>query len=190
MVTLREAQLRHAQHYVEILAQADRQYLLGAENTAHGLDLFDLAWENIRVGQHWAAANASSDKDALPLCNEYPDVGLYCLNIRVHSQTWIAWLLAGLAAAQQLGDQLGISNHLGNLGSAYLNLGDSRQAIQYYDQRLVLARGIGDRRGELSTLGNLGVAYKNLGQIHKAIENYKLCLVVMYGYTAKHENVL
>ena len=52
---------------------------------------------------------------------------------------------------------------LGNLGIAYADLGDARKAIEFYEQRLVIAREIGDRRGEGTALGNLGNAYAALG---------------------------
>jgi len=37
---------------------------------------------------------------------------------------------------------------LGNLGNAHADLGDSRKAIEYHEQYLIIAREIGDRRGE------------------------------------------
>lgn len=58
---------------------------------------------------------------------------------------------------------------LGNLGLAYAALGDSRRAIEFYQQNLQIARETGDRRGEGTTLGNLGLAYVALGETHHAI---------------------
>ena len=43
---------------------------------------------------------------------------------------------------------------LGNLGSAYKNLGEPRRAIQSYEQALQIAQEIGDRRGEGNHLGD------------------------------------
>jgi tetratricopeptide (TPR) repeat protein len=51
---------------------------------------------------------------------------------------------------------------------AYANLGEARQAIEYYEQALEIAREIGDRRGEGNRLGNLGTAYKRLGDSARA----------------------
>ena len=67
----------------------------------------------------------------------------------------------------------GRAEALSNLGNAYAALGDTRKAIELYEQRLVIAREIGDRRGEGNSLGNLGSAYNALGDTRRAIEHYE-----------------
>jgi len=67
---------------------------------------------------------------------------------------------------------------LGNLGLAYNHLGESRKAIEYYEQALKISREIGDRLGEENRLGNLGLAYYRLGEIKKAIEYYEQALEI------------
>jgi CHAT domain-containing protein/Tfp pilus assembly protein PilF len=67
---------------------------------------------------------------------------------------------------------------LGNLGIAYLNLGQYQEAIALNEQSLVIAREIGDRRGEGNALNNLGVAYIDLGQYQEAIAIYEQQLVI------------
>jgi tetratricopeptide (TPR) repeat protein len=67
---------------------------------------------------------------------------------------------------------------LGNLGTAYLNMGQVEKAIEYHEQALVIAKEIGDRRGEGNAFGNLGNAYSILGQVEKAIEYHKQALVI------------
>ncbi|MEG3918621.1 CHAT domain-containing protein, partial [Microcoleus sp. T3_A4] len=59
---------------------------------------------------------------------------------------------------------------LGNLGSAYRNIGDYAKAIDYAQQWLAIAREIKDRESEGKALGNLGSAYLSLGDYAKAIE--------------------
>lgn len=68
---------------------------------------------------------------------------------------------------------------LGNLGLAYADLGQAKNAIGFYEQALVIDREIGDRRGEGADLGNLGAAYANLGQAARAIECYEQALVIL-----------
>jgi len=79
---------------------------------------------------------------------------------------------ASQSAAERAAARRGEGTVLGNLGSAYLQLGDARRAIGYYEQRLEIAREIGDRRGEGTVLGNLGSAYLQLGDARCAIGYY------------------
>ena len=72
----------------------------------------------------------------------------------------------------------GEGSHLVNLGNAYLELGDTRAAVGYYEQALAIAREIGDRRGEGGDLGNLGLAYETLGDTHSAIGCYEQALAI------------
>ena len=61
---------------------------------------------------------------------------------------------------------------------AYADLGETRKAIEYYEQALTISREIGDRRGEGADLGNLGLAYADLGETRKAIEYYEQALAI------------
>ena len=62
---------------------------------------------------------------------------------------------------------------LGNLGAAFHTLGDTRNAITYYEQHLAIIREIGDIRAEGVNLGNLGLIHAALGDACKAIEFYE-----------------
>ncbi len=153
------AELRHAAHYLEVLRRANALYKEGGAVLLRGLRLFDAEWPNIQAGQAWAAAHSQHDEPAAALCDGYPDAGTYCILLRLHPQEQIRWREGALAAARQRGDRSHEAVHLGNLGLAYLDLGEPRRAIELYEQCLVIAREIGDRRGEGYTLGNLGSAY-------------------------------
>jgi CHAT domain-containing protein/Flp pilus assembly protein TadD len=59
---------------------------------------------------------------------------------------------------------------LGNLGNAYVALGNYAKAIELQQQSLAIAREIKDRQGEGAALGDLGNAYQSLGNYTKAIE--------------------
>jgi len=173
-----EARLRHASHYKDVLGAADDLYLKGGENVLLGLHLFDLEWENIRTGHAWAIATHESDPNPSKLCIEYPNAGVYVLNLRQHPREKIRWLEAAISSAREIGDRQGEGVALGNLGNAYAALGDARKAIEYHEQALVIAREIGDRRGEGAALGNLGLAYADLGDARKAIEYYEQRMVI------------
>jgi tetratricopeptide (TPR) repeat protein len=63
-----------------------------------------------------------------------------------------------VTAARKLGDRQAEGDALGNLGTAYRELGDVTRAAECYEQYLEIAREIGDRSGEGSALWNLSLA--------------------------------
>ncbi len=174
----RAAQRRHAGHYLQVVAEANRLYLEGADKIPEGLALFDREWANIRAGQAWAAAYAGADPEAARHCSGYPTAGFSFLDLRLHPRDWIAWLEAGRTAAATLGNRQKEVHHLGNLGGAYALLGEPRRAIEYYRQHLPIARELGDRRSESAVLGNLGSAYFDLGELRQAIEHLEQHLLI------------
>ena len=163
---------RHAQHYCRVLRGAGQLYLMGGPNQWEGLRLFDAERENIEAGQTWAAALWERKEAARRLASAYPDVGAYVLDLRLTPTQRTPWLETAISAARKGGDKAAEGNHLGNLGVAYAALGETRRAIEYYEQQLKIARQIGDRRGEGHALGNLGLAYADLGETRRAIEYY------------------
>ncbi len=174
----RMTNLRHAEFYEQVARAARSLYEKGGENILAGLKLFDQELAHIRAGQKWAAENMERDADAARLCDDYPDAAAHVRDLRLSARENIAWLEAAVRAAKQRGDKYREGNHLGNLGSAYADLGDVRKAIALYEQRIEIAREIGDRRGEGTALGNLGSAYADLGDVRKAIALYEQVLVI------------
>jgi tetratricopeptide (TPR) repeat protein len=169
---------RHCSYYGEVLSAANRLYLQGGKSIQAALALFDREDENIVSGYAWAANTAGVSSAAAQLCMSYPDAGVYVLDLRLHPRQKISWLEAALAAARKLGERAIEGVHLGNLGAAYIALGEPHKAIEFYKQRLTIAQEIGDRRGEGNALGNLGLAYADLGEPHKAIEFYEQALAI------------
>jgi tetratricopeptide (TPR) repeat protein len=172
------ARLRHSQHYMNVMGQADALYLKGGESILQGLKSFDDEWAHIQAGQAWAAENTKKGSETSELAMLYPDAGAYCLALRLTPQQRISWLMAALEAARALGKKSMEGNHLGNLRIAYKDLGEARKAIEYHEQALAIDREIGDRRGEGTGLGNLGSAYYSLGDARKAIQFYEQALVI------------
>jgi len=70
--------------------------------------------------------------------------------------------------AREIGDRRGEGNALGNLGSAYYLLRDTRRAIEYHEQALAIHRELGDRQGEGNALANMGLAHKELADQEQA----------------------
>ena len=65
-----------------------------------------------------------------------------------------------------------VGHKLGSLGNMYRLMGDSEQAIIYYEQAKQAAQAIGDKKNEGVLLGNLGNAYHELGQYEESRESY------------------
>jgi tetratricopeptide (TPR) repeat protein len=170
--------LRHAAHYLKVLRECEAFYLKGGDAIKSGLALFDVERRNIKAGQEWACRHSNGDEAAARLCDEYPDTGVYVLYLRQHPRELISWSETALAAARQLKDRASEGRHLGNLGAAYKDLGETRHAIELLEQHLIIAREIGHRFGEGNALGNLGGAYFDLGEMRRAVELFEQRLII------------
>jgi tetratricopeptide (TPR) repeat protein len=60
-------------------------------------------------------------------------------------------------------------SNLGNLGSAYSNMGRYQEAKAYTEQALAIAREMEDRQDEQIWLGNLSNSYNNMGRYQESI---------------------
>ncbi len=169
---------RHAEYFEGLASRANGEFKAGHEGVLRGLQLFDRERRNIEAGQQWAAARIADDETAARLARQYCTRAPYLLSLRLPPRGRIAWLEASAKGARQIGHKQGEGVALGNLGLAYAELGETRRAIEFYEQGLVIDREIGDRRGEGNALGNLGVAYAALGETRRAIELYEQRLVI------------
>ena len=182
-----DAKQSYAKHYLKVLTDAEKLYDKGGKNILEGLMLFDREWANIKEGQAWAEVmmrgvtkpKAKSDlKFALQMANSYPSDGVNVLALRQHPHERILWLETALTAARLMKTLNFECAHLGNLGCEYVDLGETRKAIEYYDQALTISRKIGDRKSEGYILGNLGSAYSDLSEVRKAIEYHDQALTI------------
>jgi tetratricopeptide (TPR) repeat protein len=64
------------------------------------------------------------------------------------------------------------------LGLAYKHLGETRRAIQFYEQALLISREIGDRQGEGTDLWNMSLARDQLGERAQAIHHAERALII------------
>ncbi|MEM9627947.1 MAG: tetratricopeptide repeat protein [Pseudomonadota bacterium] len=171
------ADARHAAHYKDVLASADDLYLEG--KVLDGLRLYDQEQHQIQAGQRWGMTRLDRSNEAARLAADYADAGVYILQLRLTPRQVIVWLETQRDACRALEDRRGEGTALGNLGIAYQKLGETKRAIDFYEQHLEIARGIGDRRGEGNALGNLGNAYQTLGETKRAIEFHEQSLEVL-----------
>jgi tetratricopeptide (TPR) repeat protein len=71
-----------------------------------------------------------------------------------------------------------VARLFGTIGLAYAALGETRRAIEYHEQTLVISRETRDRSAEAQTLANLGTGYAALGEIVRAVEHLEQALVI------------
>jgi two-component system, NtrC family, sensor kinase len=78
-----------------------------------------------------------------------------------------------LAIFEGLGDKVGTSNLLNNLGAFYADKGEDSKAIEYYLRSLDLAQQTGNKLRIETALSNIGVTYfKDSSTKNKALEYY------------------
>jgi tetratricopeptide (TPR) repeat protein len=160
----------HAEYFLALLRTADDLYLQGGETLGQALRLFDDEWSNLQAGFAWASDRSREDETAARICCAYPNAAAYLFELRQHPKERIGWRELSLAVAKKLKDRAAELFHLGSLGNAYVELGEYRWAIKYYEEHLAISRETGNRGAEGQTLGNMGLAYVALGEPHRGIE--------------------
>lgn len=95
-------------------------------------------------------------------------------------------LSQAVEAATRQGDKQNQGIHLGNLGSAYGNLGKFKHALECFEQALKINREMDDKQNEGGTLGNLGLIYSNLGEAERAIGYLEQSLAINREVGDKH----
>jgi tetratricopeptide (TPR) repeat protein len=180
------ASLNHARYYKEIASYADQLYLQGGENILKGLAFFDAHWAHIQKGQAWSSQEKECEK-TLELAMHYPDAGLYCLDLRLHPYTKIAWLETALESTRILKRKHFEGTALGNLSLAYAKLGNTTKAIQYNEQALRIFREVGDRRQEGVALDNLGLNYSDMKDFNKAVRLHTQALEISREVTSQRD---
>lgn len=79
---------------------------------------------------------------------------------------------------QEIHDQEGEANSLGNLGNVYRSLGEYERAIDFLKKSLAIVWKIKCRKGEAYALGNLGSVYFHLEEYKQAISFHKQSLAI------------
>jgi tetratricopeptide (TPR) repeat protein len=65
-----------------------------------------------------------------------------------------------------------------NLGFAFMSVGNYNEAIESYEEGLIIFRNLGDRMREGIILNNLGVAFRLSGNDRKAMESHEQSIVI------------
>ena len=86
-----------------------------------------------------------------------------------------------------MGDKAGEGYSYGNLGCAYLGLGQFKTAIDYHQRDVEIAKEVGDKAREGRSRGNLGRAYDSVGQFKTAVDYHQRHLEIAKEVGTKAE---
>ncbi len=100
------------------------------------------------------------------------------LDLRGRAQDGRLLLTRAVNAASRLGDKSRQEQLLGQLGRAWVALGNLQTATQSFEQALTLAREIGDRQGAASHLGNLGQIELEQGNKQQATDYFNEAITI------------
>jgi tetratricopeptide (TPR) repeat protein len=101
-------------------------------------------------------------------------------------------LKEALALFRAIGERSGEAAALNGLGSISIDLGENREALEYYNQALSISRAVGDQQGEMSTLNGIAGVYSMLREKRRALDffNQTLQLVKPLGDRAGEGTLL
>jgi tetratricopeptide (TPR) repeat protein len=178
MPSLELARKRHAEHFRNVLASAQRDYLKGGGATNRGLVNYDFDEANISLGFAWASDQSTASPDKLALCSLFPISG-DILRVRQDINQRIDWIQKGLAASIAINDGALAGSHLANLAIAASDRGDHIAAIESYEQALAYFRAVGDIKNETIAHKNLAHLYHILGDRDKAAASLAAALSLL-----------
>jgi hypothetical protein len=79
-----------------------------------------------------------------------------------------------LTIYRNIGARQGVGTALASLANRYAELGQTRRAIELYEEALTIYREIGERYGEALVLANVGLAFADLGRWNTAVERLRV----------------
>lgn len=161
---------RHAQYYVKVVAHAQNDLYMEGGTTLAGLMLFDQERIHIESGWEWAQKQAGNIEGDLLLLS-YATATDLLGEVRYHPEKeYIPRFKVALQAARRAKKQDEECLILANLGDSCLDIGEPLQAIDFYEQAIVIACEINDQDIESWGLGGLGWAYMIVGKGHQAVK--------------------
>jgi tetratricopeptide (TPR) repeat protein len=130
-----ELHLAHARHYTAVGYEAQELYKTKGKHL-DGLAMFDR--ERVQIEAAYARLAGRDDEAGARQMIALEDAVVYtgqALRFPPHQR--IAWLESQLRAARTMKDRQREGEALGNLGLVYVDLGDPRKAIEFFERSLV-----------------------------------------------------
>jgi tetratricopeptide (TPR) repeat protein len=170
---LREAFLKHASHYEQVLGVLGYLYNQGGEHMMRALKIFDRERPHIEAGQRWVKERHREVPQAAKVCSAYGYAAPRLLLQKLKPSERRQWLKSAVSAAEVLGAEEERHRHEAILAIAYLDSGDTKRGFEILQRHLEDARAAEDKEVEMNILGNLGNAYGDRYEVAKAEECYR-----------------
>jgi len=138
MPSLFQAYLRHANHFLNVVHQADSLFLDEKTQTP-GIEIFDKSRKQIDVALNWICQQQPSEQSDILLVLFVEAVTAIGLRRYHVANTLIPLCQQQVAAAQRLGWREIESDALDGLGILYAFLGYKRQALAVFEEALQIA---------------------------------------------------
>ena len=110
---------------------------------------------------------ASANNNLAVLANQYGEISKA-----------LQYFNKSLKIQEEIGDEIGASISLSNVGLIYSNQGETSKALTYYNKSLKIQEEIGYKAGMAITLNNIGIIFDDQGNIPKALEYYTRSLKI------------
>src|SRR6267378_2260335 len=178
MTTHRAAMLSHARYCVSVLHEASTCYQRSMDGISRPFRLFDDILPNLVLAQKRVEFCWHSDAEAASVVIDVAVLGVHILAVRQPARDRIHWLEAALAAAVPAGNLYAKEFCIRSLSSAYREVGELQQAVDFAVRAVEISRAISYASGEAAALTSRGVAYSDQGQSRLAIEDHNQALAL------------
>lgn len=154
------------------LTKLNSEYQQGGERVSPALAELDREIPVIRKSVLWASDHAEVAEEAYYAITSIPNQ-MHILHLRLTTDESIAWLKAGLSAAESVEDRQATMHLAGNLGIMFRRDQLFDRSEQMLIQSLDAATQAGDCLQEAKQLGNLGLLYRDVGKLELAASQLK-----------------
>jgi tetratricopeptide (TPR) repeat protein len=135
MPGLREARLRHAAHYARLLGDMKAEYLEVADRNGV-VSRFDRDWDQLQVGQAWAAGAMSPDSGDADLAFVFASHADPLVGLRHRPEIVRRWIAAGLTHDIAVKDPGVLAENLSRIATTHFNAGELEDARRLWRQAL------------------------------------------------------
>lgn len=131
-------------------------------------------WPQICFAWNWVSNTSEYENEII----EYLEAVKLYQAMRTRWHELVAWSARGVIAARRIASDDDEAALLHNMAWAYNLLGQQAQALQYYQQSLVIRQRMGDRVNEALTLTGIGGVYHDMGDARTSLSYHEQALLI------------